>query len=209
MLDDDARGGGHRAQCPGFERLREGLHRSLDNGFKREDSVKDIGALLDWIADPARPGPEPGRGHTEAAMADTWCWPAPFTTATGCAGPSTSWASATSSLSWRTPRTTGGTCDGSSTVTSAIRRCAPTWKRSVPLNIVEKMKVPAVRRAGRERSAGAGDRGESRSWRPCGTQGQPVWYMNALNEGHGYRKKENRDISQQVVIQFLQKYLLE
>ncbi len=24
------------------------------------------------------------------------------------------------------------------------------------------------------------------------SQGQPVWYMNALNKGHGYRKKENR-----------------
>jgi len=23
---------------------------TLDNGFKREDSVKDIGALIDWIA---------------------------------------------------------------------------------------------------------------------------------------------------------------
>ncbi|MDH3904055.1 MAG: S9 family peptidase, partial [Gammaproteobacteria bacterium] len=28
-------------------------------------------------------------------------------------------------------------------------------------------------------------------------QGNTVWYMNALNEGHGYRKKENRDIYQQ------------
>ena len=28
-------------------------------------------------------------------------------------------------------------------------------------------------------------------------QGQMVWYMNALNEGHGYRKKENRDLYQQ------------
>ena len=26
----------------------------LDNGMKREDSVKDIGALLDWIAHAAR-----------------------------------------------------------------------------------------------------------------------------------------------------------
>jgi len=25
-------------------------YMSLDNGFKREDSVRDIGALLDWIA---------------------------------------------------------------------------------------------------------------------------------------------------------------
>ena len=38
-------------------------------------------------------------------------------------------------------------------------------------------------------------------------QGQPVWYMNALNEGHGYRKKENRDIYQQATILFLQRYL--
>ena len=34
-----------------------------------------------------------------------------------------------------------------------------------------------------------------------------VWYMNALNEGHGYRKKENRDIYQQAVILFLQENL--
>ena len=35
-----------------------------------------------------------------------------------------------------------------------------------------------------------------------------VWYMNALNEGHGYRKKENRDIYQQAVILFFEKYLI-
>ena len=33
----------------GSTRLRQDL-RELDNGMKREDSVKDIGALLDWIA---------------------------------------------------------------------------------------------------------------------------------------------------------------
>ena len=39
-------------------------------------------------------------------------------------------------------------------------------------------------------------------------QGNTVWYMNALNEGHGYRKKENRDIYQQAVVLFLQEYLV-
>jgi dipeptidyl aminopeptidase/acylaminoacyl peptidase len=39
-------------------------------------------------------------------------------------------------------------------------------------------------------------------------QGQPVWYMNALNEGHGYRKKENRDVYQQASIMFLQEHLI-
>ncbi len=39
-------------------------------------------------------------------------------------------------------------------------------------------------------------------------QGQPVWYMNALNEGHGYRKKENRDIYQQATVLFFRTHLL-
>ena len=39
-------------------------------------------------------------------------------------------------------------------------------------------------------------------------QGSQVWYMNALNEGHGYRKKENRDIYQQATVLFLQTHLL-
>ena len=40
------------------------------------------------------------------------------------------------------------------------------------------------------------------------SQGQDVWYMNALNEGHGYRKKENRDVYQQATVLFLERYLL-
>jgi dipeptidyl aminopeptidase/acylaminoacyl peptidase len=39
-------------------------------------------------------------------------------------------------------------------------------------------------------------------------QGQIVWFMNALNEGHGYRKKENRDIYQQATVLFLQQHLI-
>ena len=38
-------------------------------------------------------------------------------------------------------------------------------------------------------------------------RGQAVWYMNALNEGHGYRRKENADIYAQAVVLFLQKHL--
>ena len=39
-------------------------------------------------------------------------------------------------------------------------------------------------------------------------QGNTVWNMNALNEGHGYRKKENRDIYQQATVIFLREYLV-
>jgi len=40
-------------------------------------------------------------------------------------------------------------------------------------------------------------------------QGSPVWYMNALNEGHGYRKKENRDLFSEATVLFLETYLLD
>ncbi|MFT5139019.1 MAG: dipeptidyl aminopeptidase/acylaminoacyl peptidase [Lysobacterales bacterium] len=39
--------------------------------------------------------------------------------------------------------------------------------------------------------------------------GLPVWYMNALNEGHMFEKKENRDYFQTVTYLFLKQYLFE
>jgi dipeptidyl aminopeptidase/acylaminoacyl peptidase len=38
--------------------------------------------------------------------------------------------------------------------------------------------------------------------------GYDVWYMSALNEGHGFRKKENRDLYAQIVVMFLRKHLI-
>jgi dipeptidyl aminopeptidase/acylaminoacyl peptidase len=40
-------------------------------------------------------------------------------------------------------------------------------------------------------------------------KGETVWYMNALNEGHGYRRKENRDVYQQAVVLFFRRHLLD
>ena len=37
--------------------------------------------------------------------------------------------------------------------------------------------------------------------------GFDVWYMKALNEGHGFRKKENRDLYEQIVVMFFQEQL--
>jgi dipeptidyl aminopeptidase/acylaminoacyl peptidase len=38
--------------------------------------------------------------------------------------------------------------------------------------------------------------------------GREVWYMNALNEGHSYEHKANRDLFQQVTVMFFERYLL-
>jgi dipeptidyl aminopeptidase/acylaminoacyl peptidase len=38
--------------------------------------------------------------------------------------------------------------------------------------------------------------------------GGEAWYLLAKDEGHGFRKKSNRDVYSKAVILFLQKYLL-
>lgn len=40
-------------------------------------------------------------------------------------------------------------------------------------------------------------------------RGRPVWYIEALNEGHGYSRKENIDVYEQATILFLQQYLVQ
>jgi dipeptidyl aminopeptidase/acylaminoacyl peptidase len=39
--------------------------------------------------------------------------------------------------------------------------------------------------------------------------GTPVWYVLAMDEGHGFRKKANSDYAAAVTALFLQRYLLD
>jgi dipeptidyl aminopeptidase/acylaminoacyl peptidase len=39
--------------------------------------------------------------------------------------------------------------------------------------------------------------------------GHTVWFMNAMNEGHGYRKRENIDVYQQATVLFFQQHLVD
>jgi dipeptidyl aminopeptidase/acylaminoacyl peptidase len=38
--------------------------------------------------------------------------------------------------------------------------------------------------------------------------GRPVWYMNALNEGHGFARRDNQDLMRDLVVLFFQEHLL-
>ncbi|MEJ2534391.1 MAG: prolyl oligopeptidase family serine peptidase, partial [Gammaproteobacteria bacterium] len=69
---------------------------------------------------------------------------------------------------------------------------------SVPLLIVQGQNDPAVPAAQSEKMV-----------RALRQRGQVVWYLNALNEGHWYEKKENQDVFQQVAWLFLQRHLLD
>jgi dipeptidyl aminopeptidase/acylaminoacyl peptidase len=76
-----------------------------------------------------------------------------------------------------------------------------------PLNNVDKIKIPLFVVQGQNDPIVPKSESDQMVEALRG-QGQTVWYMNALNEGHGYDRKENRDLYQQATILFLQKYLL-
>ena len=42
-----------------------------------------------------------------------------------------------------------------------------------------------------------------------GEAGVPAWYILAKDEGHGFRKKSNRDFSNAAMMLFLEKHLFE
>jgi len=143
-------------------------YMSLDNGFKREDSVKDIGALLDWIET------QPDLDQNRVAVY-------------------------------------GGSYGGYMVLASAVHysdrlKAAVDVVGISPLTHVDKIKVPMLVVQG-ENDPRVPVTEAVQVVEALRAQGQPVWYMNALNEGHGYRKKENRDVYQQAVIMFLQEYL--
>ena len=75
-------GGAGDAQYPRLDRLRAFLEK-LDDGRHREDAVRDLGALLDWIST------QPDLDATRVAIsggstAVTWHWPGWSVTGIGC-----------------------------------------------------------------------------------------------------------------------------
>ena len=77
-----------------------------------------------------------------------------------------------------------------------------------PLNNVEKIDVPMFIVQG-ENDPRVPVTEAAQMVKALREQGGLVWYMNALNEGHGYRKKENRDVYQQATVLFLRDHLLQ
>jgi dipeptidyl aminopeptidase/acylaminoacyl peptidase len=102
---------------------------ALDNGMKREDSVRDIGALLDWIAtqsdlDAKRVVVIGGSYGGYMTLASMTHYNDRLRGAVDIVGISNFVTFLEST------RSTGATCDAPSTVTSATRRCGSTSRRS-------------------------------------------------------------------------------
>ena len=179
---------------------------TLDNGFKREDSVKDIGALLDWIAtqpdlDADRVAVFGGSYGGYMVLASAVHFSDRLRAAVDIVGISSFVTFLENTEDYRRDLRRVEYGDERDPEMRAH------LERISPVNNVEKIDVPLFIVQG-ENDPRVPVTESIQMVEALREQGQPVWYMNALNEGHGYRKKENRDIYQQATVLFLRTHLL-
>lgn len=179
---------------------------SLDNGFKREDSVKDIGALLDWIAtqpdlDQDRVAVIGGSYGGYMVLASAVHYSDRLKAAVDIVGISNFVTFLKNTKDYRRDlRRVEYGDERIHAMHDHLQAISPSNnvdKINVPMFVVQGENDPRVPVTEAEQIVEA-----------MRSSGKPVWYMNALNEGHGYRKKENRDIYQQAVVLFFQQNLL-
>ena len=177
----------------------------LDNGFLREDSVRDIGALLDWIEkqpclDSKRVAVIGGSYGGYMVLASATNYSDRLKAAIDIVGISNFVTFLENTEDYRRDlRRVEYGDERDPEMRAFLQSISPNnniEKISVPILVVQGENDPRVPVTESEQVVQSLEQ-----------NGKTVWYMNALNEGHGFRKKENRDIYEQTVILFLEKYL--
>jgi dipeptidyl aminopeptidase/acylaminoacyl peptidase len=178
----------------------------LDNGFRREDTYKDIGALLDWVAgrkdlDPDRVMVTGGSygGHMTLAVATYY--PKRIRCAVDVVGISNLATFLRNTESYRRDLRRAEYGDERDPKMRAfLERIAPltnAHKIRRPLFVVQGGNDPRVPRSEAEQMVAA-----------LKKQGTPVWYLLAKDEGHGFAKKRNADFQFYATVLFVRRYLL-
>jgi dipeptidyl aminopeptidase/acylaminoacyl peptidase len=179
----------------------------LDNGFKREDTYKDINALFDWIG--GQSGLDASRicitggsygGHMTLAIS------AFYSDRIRCSVDIVGMSNLVTFLEH----------------TEAYRRdlrrveygderdpkMREFLEKIAPMNHVDQIKKPMLVIAGKNDPRVP----VSESLQIVAAlkrEGTPVWYLMASDEGHGYRKKVNQDFQFYTTAEFLKEYLLK
>jgi dipeptidyl aminopeptidase/acylaminoacyl peptidase len=179
----------------------------LDNGFKRDDTYKDIDALFDWIA--SRPDLDADRiavtggsygGHMTLAVSTF------YSDRIRCSVDIVGMSNLVTFLEH----------------TEAYRRdlrrveygderdpkMREYLEKIAPMNNIEKIKKPMFVIAGKNDPRVPVTESQQIA-DALKKQGTPVWLLIAKDEGHGYRKKSNQDFQFYATVEFLRRYLLQ
>jgi dipeptidyl aminopeptidase/acylaminoacyl peptidase len=179
----------------------------LDNGFKREDSVKDIGALLDWIAqqpdlDASRVAVLGGSYGGYMVLASMCHYNDRLKCGVDVVGISNFVTFLENTQDYRRDlRRVEYGDERDPKMRDFLNKISPTTnvnKISKPLFIVQGLNDPRVPASEAEQMLKA-VRGN----------GSEAWYLLAKDEGHGFRKKGNRDFYTNAVVLFLGQHLLD
>ena len=179
----------------------------LDNGFRREDSVKDIGALLDWIGtqpdlDAGRVAVFGGSYGGYMVLASAVHYSDKLKAAVDVVGISSFVTFLENTQDYRRDlRRVEYGDERDPAMRAHLQKISPlnnVDRIRVPLFVVQGQNDPRVPVTEAVQMVAA-----------LRELGQSVWYMNALNEGHGYRKRANRDAYQQAMILFFQEHLVD
>jgi dipeptidyl aminopeptidase/acylaminoacyl peptidase len=179
---------------------------SLDNGERREDAVKDIGALLDWIK--AQPDLDAERVLVEGVSYGGY-----LALSTACAYGDrirgTISESGITNLASFVQNTEGWRRDLQRAEFGDERdpKVRAFMERTAPLNCAEKIKKPLMIVQGRNDPRVPS---EDAARLVAATKDRiPVWYILAKDEGHGFLKQPNRDYRMHASILFIKKFLLK
>jgi dipeptidyl aminopeptidase/acylaminoacyl peptidase len=179
----------------------------LDNGFKREESVKDIGALLDWIArqpelDASRVAVWGGSYGGYMVLASMTNYNDRIKCGIDVVGISNFVTFLQNTEDYRKDlRRVEYGDERDPKMKEYLLRISPANnvdKITKPLFIIQGLNDPRVPASESEQM--------KQSMR---NKGRNVWYMLAKDEGHGFRKKTNVDYMQWSVVMFLQQNLLK
>jgi dipeptidyl aminopeptidase/acylaminoacyl peptidase len=179
----------------------------LDNGFKRDETYKDINALFDWIA--TRPDLDADRicvtggsygGHMTLAVSTF------YSDRIRCSVDVVGMSNLVTFLEH----------------TEAYRRdlrrveygderdpkMREYLEKIAPMNNIEKIKKPMLVVAGKNDPRVPVSESEQIA-AALKKQSTPVWFVIGKDEGHGFRKKTNLDFQFYATVEFLEEYLLK
>lgn len=178
----------------------------LDNGMLREDSVRDIGALLDWIAeqpdlDADRVATFGGSYGGYMVLASHMHFGDRLAAGVNVVGISNfvTFLENTQDYRRHLRREEYGD-ERDPEMRAHLERISPLnniERMSRPLLIVQGANDPRVPQSEADQLVAA-----------LRSQGQPAPYLLALDEGHGFRKRSNRDAYLAVAAEFLQRHLV-